>query len=91
MNGRNGEHRGSRTSAVCCKNECILNIVGKNARCISCNSQDDNTFCDMAVFFPLFDDDQGSNYVAEELSHAQFPARVAFSKCRYYLGNCEDH
>jgi hypothetical protein len=34
----------------------------------------------MTVFFILFDDDHGSNYVAEELSHAQFPARVAFSK-----------
>jgi hypothetical protein len=34
----------------------------------------------MTVFFILFDDDQGSKNVAEELPHAQFPARVAFSK-----------
>ena len=44
----------------------------------------------MSMFFILFDNDQGLNYVTEELSHAQFPARVAFSKYRYYLGNCED-
>jgi hypothetical protein len=91
MKGRNPEHRGSRTSPVSCTNECILNIVGKNARCISSNNQHDNTFCDITVFFILFDDDQGSNYVTEELSHAQLPARVAFSKCRYYLGNYTDH
>jgi hypothetical protein len=47
MKGRNPEHRGSRTSAVCCKNECILTTVDKNARCISSKSQHDNTFCDM--------------------------------------------
>jgi len=57
MKGRNLEHRGSRTSAVCFTNECILTIVGKNARCISSNSQHDNTFCDITVSFILFDDD----------------------------------
>lgn len=91
MKGRYPEQWGSRISAVCCENECILTIVGKNARCISSNSLRDNTFCDTIVFFILFDDDQGSNSVAEELSHAQFSARVTFSKCRCYLGNSEDH
>jgi hypothetical protein len=79
MKGRNPEHRGSRTSAVCCTNECILTIVGKNARYISSKNRHDNTFCDMTVFFILFYDGQGSNYVTEELSHAQFPARVAIT------------
>jgi hypothetical protein len=91
MKGRNPKSRGSRISAVCCTSECILTIVGKNARCISSNNQHHKTFFDMNVLFILFDDDQGSNYVTEELPHAQLPAMVAFSKCRYYLDNCADH
>jgi hypothetical protein len=42
----------------------------------------------MNVFFIVFDDDQGSNYVAEELSHAQFPDGLAFSKVDV---NVENH